>query len=330
MEESKMAAIRGTSASGIARPAPNTNVLRAREKLVSDRGLIARPQQWAPAWFYSALNWLGKTYYDANHAAQSFNSYMAGSDVDPYQDIGSTRLFRIVRVRETFRLSIAPDADSLAPSSGGTTYPNTDAGIREMYLALADSPVFARLKYCYVPARIGLDLDPNRGEELENGYDPATGLRAVVLGTAVSQVVPLDDFIKTRNEQIYNPNPTIVPLVTALVYDVTLHNTLGAKTFTLPAFYTRDRLSAGTDGVDAELDRRGRDWGTRLHELHLRHGEGRHDVEGRIARGDRRRRVDAFVAVARECVREAAVSRVLSRRRLDDLPRPADLGLRRR
>jgi hypothetical protein len=249
MAESMRSATRSASVSGIVRPAPSANVLRAREKLVRDRGIIARPQEWAPAWFYSALNWLGKTYYDANHATQNFSNYMAGSDVDPYQDIGSTRLFLIVRVRDTFRLSIAPDTESLAPLSGGATYPNTDAGIREMYLALADSPVFARVTYCYVPTRIGLDLDPKRGEGLESGYDPATGLRAVVLGTAVSQVVPLDDFIKTRNEQIYNPNPTIVPLVTALVYDVTRHNTLGAKTFALPALYTRDRLSAGTDYV---------------------------------------------------------------------------------
>ena len=71
----------------------------------------------------------------------------------------------------------------------------------------------------------------------------------MVLGSAVSQVVPLDDFLKTRNEQIYNPSPVIVPLVTALVYDITQHNELGATTFTLPAVYTRDRVGAGTDYV---------------------------------------------------------------------------------
>jgi hypothetical protein len=41
----------------------------------------------------------------------------------------------------------------------------------------------------------------------------------------------------------------IVPLVTALVYDVTQHNTLGATTFALPTFYTRDRIATGTDYV---------------------------------------------------------------------------------
>lgn len=118
-----------------------------------------------------------------------------------------------------------------------------------MYTELASSPVFPDLKYCYVPGRIGFDLDPKGGEGIRNGYDPATGQRAVVLGSAVSQVVPLDDFIKTHNEQIYNPSPAIVPLVTALVYDITQYNTLGATTFTLPAFYTRDRIGAGTDYV---------------------------------------------------------------------------------
>src|SRR5262249_42219150 len=105
---------------------------------------------------------------------------------------------------------------------------------------------------------IGADLDPSSFEvgfaavssPLENGYDPASGLRAIVLGSAVSQVVPFDDFIKRNNEQIYNPNPVIVPLVTALVYDLSHHNTLGATTFTLPIVYTRDRLSTGIDYVN--------------------------------------------------------------------------------
>ena len=43
------------------------------------------------------------------------------------------------------------------------TYANTHAGIREMYLALAAGPVFTRLKFCYVPGRIGPDLDPSGG-----------------------------------------------------------------------------------------------------------------------------------------------------------------------
>jgi hypothetical protein len=125
-----------------------------------------------------------------------------------------------------------------------------------MYLVLTASPVFASIKYCYVPGRVGADLDPSGNERfaavgspLENGYDPATGLRSVVLGSAVSQVVPVDQFIKRQNEQIYNPNPVIVPLVTALVYDLSNYNTMGATTFTLPIFYTRDRISVGSDAV---------------------------------------------------------------------------------
>ena len=41
-------------------------------------------RQWAPAWFYSALNWLGKSYVDANNVGQAFNDYLIGSDVDPF------------------------------------------------------------------------------------------------------------------------------------------------------------------------------------------------------------------------------------------------------
>jgi hypothetical protein len=244
-----------SNASRIVVPAPRPGAQRSPQQSIHKLppGLNL---EWAPAWFYSALNWLGKVYYDANHAVQSFNSYMAGSDVDPYAQIGSTRLFLIIRLGDQFRLSIAPDAGSIAPGADGTFYPNTDEGIREMYLALAASSIFASIKYCYVPGRIDGGLYPAANERLaalsgplQNGYDPATGLRAVVLGSAVSQVVPVDDFIKRNNEQIYNPSPVIVPIVSALVYDLSKYNALGATTFTLPTFYTRDRMSAGTDVV---------------------------------------------------------------------------------
>src|SRR5277367_2639045 len=71
--------------------------------------LVARPilrpisfqETWAPAWFYSALNWLGKTYHDAGNVSQRFGLNLVGSDVDPYRQLGSTRLFVISLVRET-------------------------------------------------------------------------------------------------------------------------------------------------------------------------------------------------------------------------------------
>jgi hypothetical protein len=203
-------------------------------------------QQWAPAWFYSALNWLGKSYFDASNVPQTFNGYMLGSDVDPYAQLGSTRLFMISLFRNTFRLTVAADVNSNAPMSGGTSYPNTDAGIRQMYLDLSASPLFSSVKYCYVPGRAGSDINPNTNfTNFQCGYDPATGLRVVVLGSAVSQVVPLDDFLKTHNEQIYDDAPVIVPFVTALVYDVAQNNALGATTFNLPVYYTRDQVSSG-------------------------------------------------------------------------------------
>jgi hypothetical protein len=210
-----------------------------------------RLQQWAPAWFYSALHWLGKSYYDASNVQQTFNQYVAGSDVDPYARLGSTRLFVIYRTDDVFSLTLAADAQSDAPATGGTQYPNTDEGIGQMYLALSASAIFDSIKYCYIPGRIGSDLDPTPAtfaaasslDGLAVGYDPATGLRAVVLGSAVAQVVPLDDFLTTHNEQIYNDSPAIVPVVDALVYDVTQYNQPGATTFLLPVFYTRDQVS---------------------------------------------------------------------------------------
>ena len=54
-----------------------------------------RPRQWAPAWFYSALSWLGRSYYDASNTQRSFSIYLAGSNVDPrlaHRDLQSERV----------------------------------------------------------------------------------------------------------------------------------------------------------------------------------------------------------------------------------------------
>jgi hypothetical protein len=183
-----------------------------------------------------------------------------GSDVDPYRQLGSTRLFVISLVRETmFRLSLAPDASSLAPlPAEGIIYPNTDAGITDLYTALSQSSIFSAVNFCYVPGQLGFDLSPAYSSlandvavSLSSGYDPTTGLRCIVLGSAVSQVVPLNTFLNTHNVQIYDDSPAIVPLVDALVYDVTQNNALGAKTFYLPTFYTRDQVSPGNFYVNS-------------------------------------------------------------------------------
>jgi len=60
---------------------------------------IIRLQLWAPAWFCSALNWLRKSYFDANNAAQALSTHLIGSDVDPYMQLGSTRLSEAVGAR---------------------------------------------------------------------------------------------------------------------------------------------------------------------------------------------------------------------------------------
>lgn len=250
-----MTKVSHTSVNRIVVPAPAPSIQPILPKFVGGGPFpIPRLQSWAPAWFYSALNWLGKSYLDANNVPQSFCPYLAGSDVNPYTHLGATRLFMIFSLRDTFRLTIAPDANTTTPASGGASYPNTDAGITQMYMDLSASPIFATVKYCYIPGRLGPDLNPNVDESsfavltpsgLETGYDPTTGLRSVVLGSAVSQIVPIEDFTKTHNEQIYNDSPAIVPFVTALVYDVTQYNTPGATTFVLPVLFTRDQVSPG-------------------------------------------------------------------------------------
>ncbi len=241
-------------------PSPNRVVLPASGQNVTEAAATLRypgirfplpvsgPQNFAPVWFYSALSWLGKTYYDASNGRQSFNSYMAGSDVDPYQSLGATRLFLIISTGNGFEMTLAQNTSSNAPTTGGTNYPNTDAGITQMYSDLSASPIFSSVNYCYIPARLFSDYDVSAfaaAANLDSGYDPATGLRAIVMGSAVAQAVPLDDFLNTHNEQIYDDSPKIVPLFTALVYDVTQNNQMNAKTFNLPTYYTRDQVSPG-------------------------------------------------------------------------------------
>ncbi len=218
-------------------------------------GFLPRKQAWAPAWFYSALNWLSHTYYDANNARQRFGPSMYGSDVDPYARIGSTCLFRITRLRNEslFTLYLALDTDS-ATLDAGTTFPGSDAGIKAMYLALSSSTIFSAVKFCYIPGLLGSDMDPAAfspgslfvaavpPSALSSGYDPATGLRVIAQGSAVAQVIPLDKFPSVQNEQVYDTTPTIVPVTTSLVYDLSQFNQFGATQFLLPVAYMRDRV----------------------------------------------------------------------------------------
>lgn len=205
-------------------------------------------EQYAPAWFYSAINWLGRSYWDANNVRRQFSPILVGSDVDPYANLGDTRIFAITLVRNTFHLILNAESVNISTTADQTsTYPATDLGIVQLYTALSTSPVFQSVNYCYIPGYIGSGITTAAGGQvlLPTGYDPGTGLRSIVLGSAVSQVVPLDDFLATQNEQIYNTSPKIVPLVDALVYDVSQFNALGATTFNLPTFYTRNQISSG-------------------------------------------------------------------------------------
>src|SRR4029077_5317155 len=120
-----------------------------------------------------------------------------------------------------------------------------------MYTDLAASDIFPFVTHCYVPGKVG--FSPKLQEELGAklvGYDPATGLRRILLGSAIAQVVPVGEFSKTYNEQVYDESPTIVPLATSLVYDVTTNNTIGAKTFVLPTAYVVDQANPGQFAVN--------------------------------------------------------------------------------
>ena len=209
--------------------------------------------RWAPAWFYSALGWLGQTYRDASNGERGFSSFIAGADVDPYRQLGRTRLFVIELVRSEYRLFTAPDVDTDAPLGlpSSTLYPQTDAGLLQMYNDLAASTVFSSVTHCYVPGRV--DLAPTLEEQLATnliGYDPATGLRRILLGSAIAQVVPAGEFAQKENQQIYDPTPAIVPLATSLVYDITTNNAVGVKTFALPVAYVVDQATAGQFAVN--------------------------------------------------------------------------------
>jgi hypothetical protein len=204
----------------------------------------------APAWFYSALNFLLYSYSDGQNVPQAFGANLIGSDVDPYRQLGSTRLFVINYDATVYRLSTAPDIYSSAPVPTAKapppyqTYARSDAGILALYQALLSSPIFPFVKFCYIPGNLSGSLNPAPSSasltSLGVGYDPSSGLRSCVLGTALSQVVPLDDFTNVQNEAVFNQTPTIVPFVTVLVYDVTSNNFVNAQSFVLPTFYTVD------------------------------------------------------------------------------------------
>jgi hypothetical protein len=207
-------------------------------------------RSWAPVWFYSALGFLNTEYIAADGSLESFGPVLGGSSVDPYVKLGATRLFLVIATDDTFTLTIASDLNSNAARGGGTAYPKSDAGITAMYTALAASSIFSSVNYCYVPGAPPLvDEAGVIGRFpgiLPGGYDPATGLRNMVMGSAVSQAVPLDTFLETSNAQVYDAEPRIVPLYASLVYDVTQNNELGDTTFMLPAVYTKDQVSSGS------------------------------------------------------------------------------------
>ena len=200
----------------------------------------------APVWLYSALALLGGTFTASDGSTQAFGSVVCGSDVDPYAELGAARLFCIGRSSAGFTLGVSPDSSSPAPVSGSGSFPDTDQGIMELFTILVQAPAFAAAKYAYIPGgRPGAAVSAG-GLPLSGGYDPATGLREMVLGSAVTQVVPLATFEASSNTQVYNPSPVIVPVMTSLVYDITENNTSGSTTYTLPVAYVLDQVTPGT------------------------------------------------------------------------------------
>jgi len=221
---------------------------------VTGSTIIHQVEHYAPAWFYSALNWLGLSFQDASGAQRTFAGFMIGADVDPYHSLGTTRLFYVARVPGAgYEMSVAADTNSTASLTDTTAYDASDVGILAMYQALAASPVFASVTYCAVPTlATELTFADVGSPVIRSGYDPSTGIRVIVEGTAAVQVVPLGDFQAGHNEQVYDDDPQIVPLVSALVYDITQYNSLDATTFVLPVYYSRDQI-----GGDYYVSRQG-------------------------------------------------------------------------
>src|ERR1700733_5283359 len=75
---------------------------------------------WAPAGFYSALALLGMSYVAGDGSTQAFGRVLGGSDVDPYAELGCTRLFLITWNDRGFELTTATAGSSRAPPSSGT------------------------------------------------------------------------------------------------------------------------------------------------------------------------------------------------------------------
>ena len=211
-------------------------------------------REWAPAWFYSALCWLGRSYSDASDTERGFGTVLAGANVDPYRQLGATRLFIIESLDGEFRLTIAADTDSDAVPGGDNsqTYQRNDADILQMYQDLAASPIFASVTHAYVSGKVNIAsaLVNREASDTPTGYDPASGLRRILMGSAIAQVVPLGDFTQVHNEQVYDESPAIVPLATSLVYDITTNNAVGATTFVLPVAYVVDQATTGQFAVN--------------------------------------------------------------------------------
>ena len=188
---------------------------------------------------------------------QSFNPYMIGSDVDPYRSLGLTRLFIVFFRNDHYYLQVASGVNTSASFSlfGAQVYPRNADGILRMYQQLANSSVFPQIKYCYIPGSV-IGATPHNATNLvptaqsnetlpsvplpfENaGYDSDTGIRVVATGSAIAQVVPVAHYLSTQTEQVYSPDPTIIPVANSLVYNISANPE--SNTLFLPFIYTLD------------------------------------------------------------------------------------------
>ena len=207
-------------------------------------------EQFAPAWFYSALNWLGSSFQDASGTRRSFAYFMIGSDVDPYRTLGSTRLFYVARVPGAgYEMSVAADTASTASLTVTTSYDASDAGILAMYQALAASPVFASVKYCADARRFA----PSRSfaaAGLRPSSSPATTRRRASAssseGSAVAQVVPLHGLHRpAQRAGLRRRSPDRAHRQRPGLRHHPVQR-LGATTFSLPVYYAATRSAAST------------------------------------------------------------------------------------
>lgn len=190
----------------------------------------------APAWFYSACY---LAYNNSRNSNFDTVNVVFGSEIDPFDpqntNLGNTQLFCLFIQDGTYRLYIAQDRFSAAYNplikeiSGKFTSGNSP--IDTIYRTIAASSIFNCIKFCFVGTYMPTGIIPSDRylrQLVKPGYYPDSGIKAVVEGMGISQIVPLTYIPGTgsnpgtykynQNAPVYNDDPTITPIVNVVMY----------------------------------------------------------------------------------------------------------------